>query len=1311
MSSVKMFRGSVGYPFTVGELLVAKFLALMHDPPWKPLLIGNGLYSGLLDDFRGCAKDCILGALCFGDREHELQAAAFAIHLWSKVGLPRYCGTDRQEPLCVPKSLATRVVRFADRLASSFDRIATGYADYRFGDYLEDERLQECAKRLGACSGKRCWLSSPVVRGLYNVFRPWLRAVPRGVPDRARLAGAVGEFVENVSCRLRAAAGSAPSRESGGDYWAGVLRRVYHVFSVLYEPLWHEASGGAAWGPADTRVPTHSVFDHLYASAAAVNLVGSGYVWQRRPHGWRVSVAGLLVYVGWRGLGEWLRGSRKLSDVWAASWLASAMVWYAVKGFVWCLGPDVLLVPGFRWNQFYLSLLREKLDGELFEKTVGDVARGFYFWEGFPYYGYEPAGAVLLLPLLSRLDRECKDYPELEALLAGGDDPEEALEKAVERLREALRERLVKAWDEVLKALEEAAWKELSGEAARLVEATLKLLRGRPPLEPLVVVVPILYAGQDCGNGSDKDLVLAKCRRRLLVVGELRVEVGEDGLESKLLDRLESGCGGRELLCEALREAERLAGNKLDAIPKLVYALGFYELLRRVEGERLRPPVPGWARLAPVMGKVLDVARRWRCFAEAREPPGGWENCSVCRRGVAVLRVPGRDTPGGGVSDEYKVFAFRLCREEERDVELCWRMWRPVLRPGERLCPYCLAKRLAGLPGFFERVAERLVGYKPSRRVSFPSTGDVAGLATKLALLASLRVALEAGGEGLLEKLLEAYAGPLADAVAGLPSRSPLHGELAQRLKDGGAPSLEELEDFIRGRWWTPRLLWWHVGRLLEALRGRRGQGGGGRLLRAAAAVLLAVDLELESLLDDSRARAALESASRALREAAGGAEGPQRRQLLDMAEALERPRIYYGLLRFDVDRVGMLLSGLVRRVEQLRGEDGGLLEARGYLGELLESHWRSLEDMRCSVAGDYGRRCLRHRLSIGYMEEYFETLGRVVRWLDPLLGLAEAMGVTVLVSPSYHWAVANSVAYTLLRTRIVVERLGGVPVYLAGDEGLAALPPWLPRSLLPEGTWEGYAGELRRALRSLGFGEAEGLAVVESPALVAAALLPRLMWGSGGRWPGFHPVKPRGRGRSLYRIPALAGSTVSLGLRLAHRRDHLYAEIEAAGVLVEQAKQRGGGGLAVSMGRVSAAEAGRGAVAASAVLPLAAAGGEPVEVLRSAATAAAAAAAVAGAVASGRAAAQLLRAHRMLLNAPPAEAGRLMEEDSLLAQGALSVLVERHTAPGEARRLRELLRLVEGRWDWLTLEAVLDAARMTLEAASRSYRLHAQQG
>ncbi|NOZ88461.1 MAG: hypothetical protein GXO15_00875, partial [Crenarchaeota archaeon] len=1185
MSSARMFRGKIGYPFTVGELLLAKFLALMHDPPWKPLLIGNGLYSGLLDDFRGCAKDCRPEATCFGAREHELQAAALTTFLLSKVGLPRYCGTGRQEPFCASKSLATRVIRSADRLASSFDRIAAGYADYWFKEYVEGMGLKKWAEKLGACKGEKCWLSSPVIRGLYNVFRPWLRAVPRGVPGRARLAGAVGEFVERVSCRLRVAAESAPLGESGGGYWVGVLRRVYHVFSVLYEPLWHGASGGAAWGPADTRVPTHSVFDHLYASAAAVNLVGAGYKWRRRQHGWRVSVAGLLVYVGWRGLGEWLRGSRKLSDVWVASWLATAMVWYAVKRLVWCLGPDVLLVPGFRWNQFYLSLLREKLGRELFEKTVGDVARDFYFWEGFPYYGYEPAGAVLLLPLLGRLDGDCDGYSEVEALLAEGDDPEEALKNVAGRLEGALRERLVEAWNRVLGALEEAARRELSGEAARLVEKTLELLRDRPPLEPLVVVVPILYAEQDCGNGSDRSQVLAKCRCRLLVVGGIRVEVGDGCLAGALLDWLERGCKGRELLCEVLRAAEKPSDKMLDAIPKLVYALGSYELLRRVEEERLRPPVPGWARLAPVMDEVLDAARMWRCFAEVEEPPGGWENCSVCRRGVAVLRVPGRDTPGGGVSDDYKRFAMRLCREGERDVEQCWRMWRPVLRPGERLCPYCLAKRLAGLPGFFEVVAGRLVGYEPSRRVSFPSTGDVAGLATKLALLASLGAALEAGDEKLLEGLLEAYAGPLAEAVEGLPSRSPLHGVLALRLKGGGAPSLEELEAFIRGRWWTPRLLWWHVARLWERLERRvRGEGDEARrrLLRAAAAVLLAVDLELESLLDDERARAALGSAARVLRGAAGRLKD-WRRRLLDMAEALGRPRMYYGLLRFDVDRVGMLLSGLVRRVERPQGEDGGLLEPRGYLGELVEAHWRSLEDMRCSVSGDYGRRCLRHRLSIGYMEEYFETLGRAVEKLDPLLGLAEAMGVTVLVSPSYHWAVANSVAYTLLRTRIVVERLGGVPVYLAGDEGMAALPPWLPRSLLPEGTWEGYMGELGRALREVG---AEAGEPLESPALAAAALLPRLMWGSGGRWPGFHPVKPRGRGRSLYRIPALAGSTVSLGLRLAHRRDHLYAEIEAAGVLVEQAKQRGGG-LAVSMGRVSAAEAARGAAAASAVLPL----------------------------------------------------------------------------------------------------------------------------
>ena len=258
---------------------------------------------------------------------------------------------------------------------------------------------------------------------------------------------------------------------------------------------------------------------------------------------------------------------------------------------------------------------------------------------------------------------------------------------------------------------------------------------------------------------------------------------------------------------------------------------------------------------------------------------------------------------------------------------------------------------------------------------------------------------------------------------------------------------------------------------------------------------------------------------------------------------------------------------------------------------------------------------------------------------MDPVLVFWGLSGATVPVAPSYHYAVSNSFAYTLLRTAIVSERLGGIPVYMAGDEGLVFLPAWLPWSL----STPAYRGELARAA---GIGEdGEGF-VLPSPAAVVGVLLPRLLWASSAAAPGFHPVKERGRGRKvLYRIPALLGSGASAGLRLSHYRDHLYSEIAAAEEAMEEGKGRGGARLAVAMGRVAATRPGE-AVEAAAVLPLLPGGAStpygmgPGE-LRRAARLPAAAAVLAGLVASEGASQSLLRGHMMLFSAPP---GRALE-------------------------------------------------------------------
>ena len=333
------------------------------------------------------------------------------------------------------------------------------------------------------------------------------------------------------------------------------------------------------------------------------------------------------------------------------------------------------------------------------------------------------------------------------------------------------------------------------------------------------------------------------------------------------------------------------------------------------------------------------------------------------------------------------------------------------------------------------------------------------------------------------------------------------------------------------------------------------------------------------------------------------------------------------------------------------------------------------------------------------------EFLSRYLRgeWCrDPVLCASVGSGSTVLVSPSYHYALASSLGYTLLRAAIVAERLGGEAVYMGGDEGLLFVPAWLPWGLAPTR----YRSAVAEAagLR----GEAGEALVLGSPAAVAAALLPRILWGVGAA-PGFHPVKPGGRGETLYRVPALIGTGVSVAVRLSHYRDHVYSESAAAEHLLEEAKEAGGSRLAVSMGRAGAARP-REAVGASAVLPLLPSGasspaGLSVDELRGAARLAAAAAAVAGAVAGTAAGKRLTRAHLEFFNAGPEDAARLLQEHRDVAKRLAAYIAERYASEARvgAAAAEALRSLLEEAADEDGLAPLLDAARMLSEASTRS--------
>ncbi len=173
------------------------------------------------------------------------------------------------------------------------------------------------------------------------------------------------------------------------------LKLKYLLLYGLYELLWIYSK--LPVGPADTRVPTHTVFDHNYATATALNWVGG---------------EGFLVGIDIAGVQDYVRSSRKVRDAWASSYIVSTLLWYTILPFVSNLGPDIVVMPSLRLNPIFHHWLYEVVVMRLehideVKEEVKNVEELIYLNEDIkkmyeelriPPYATLPERAVLVLP-------------------------------------------------------------------------------------------------------------------------------------------------------------------------------------------------------------------------------------------------------------------------------------------------------------------------------------------------------------------------------------------------------------------------------------------------------------------------------------------------------------------------------------------------------------------------------------------------------------------------------------------------------------------------------------------------------------------------------------------------------------------------------------------------------------------------------------------------------------------------------------------------------------------------------------------------
>jgi len=124
---------------------------------------------------------------------------------------------------------------------------------------------------------------------------------------------------------------------------------------------------GALWGvlPADTRVPDHSIWDHLDLTSAFAGAFAAD------PDG---DAALLALSIG--PVQSFIASARTTSDLWAGSHLLARLAWEAMKPVCEALGPDAILFPRLRGVPQVDLWLRDEmsLPGELFKGC--DWAKG-----------------------------------------------------------------------------------------------------------------------------------------------------------------------------------------------------------------------------------------------------------------------------------------------------------------------------------------------------------------------------------------------------------------------------------------------------------------------------------------------------------------------------------------------------------------------------------------------------------------------------------------------------------------------------------------------------------------------------------------------------------------------------------------------------------------------------------------------------------------------------------------------------------------------------------------------------------------------
>ncbi|MEM2158433.1 MAG: type III-B CRISPR-associated protein Cas10/Cmr2, partial [Sulfolobales archaeon] len=351
-----------------------------------------------------------------------------------------------------------------------------------------------------------------------------------------------------------------------------------------------------------------------------------------------------------------------------------------------------------------------------------------------------------------------------------------------------------------------------------------------------------------------------------------------------------------------------------------------------------------------------------------KESKRGFDYCSLCGYLPAIIIMPSNE-------EEFK--------SESLDLRI-----EPIFSFGERLCPYCLIKRLLSISGILKPVMDKLLGKVSNKElhyIRFLSVTDIALIPFKFSIVNAVRRIDEAP-----DNVKDWFSKLVMKLFNEISSISGMRFDDLTRTREEAILHKEK--------------------KLLSMINKMKTDK-----LKGLLECLILLDSE-NGILGKSELRRVWKSFLENLRNGEG-------RHYVDF-KMIHPINTYYAVVRCDADNFGKIIRGEI--------EEGFRVKIDHYLTDILEDEARDV--VKALINGKYSEaKKLCEKEGISNIDGRLKELKEAI---DRLIGRKE-----IIVSPSYHSALSRALISNAFRDIKNVERYGGLVVYAGGDDLLFVMP------------------------------------------------------------------------------------------------------------------------------------------------------------------------------------------------------------------------------------------------------------------------------